>query len=118
VIRPNDKFHFDLPVVILADEATACASENFIDIMRYTNRAIMIADSHTQGLFSSRIDLIFPDGMRIYTNSLSKPLSPNGSSYEAKGLEPDIWIHLNTIDDLAHRKDKMLRTAKHLLEAH
>ena len=50
-------------------------------------------------------------------NSLSKPLRPNGSSYEVKGLAPDIWIHLNTIDDLAHREDKMLRTAKHLLEA-
>ncbi len=117
VIRPNDKFHFDLPVVILANEATACASENFIDIMRSTNRAIMVADSHTQGLFSSRIDLIFPDGMRIHTNSLSKPLRPDGSSYEVKGLEPDIWVHLNTIDDLAHREDKILRTANHLLEA-
>lgn len=116
VIRPNDKFHFDLPVVILANEATACGSENFIDIMRYTNRAIMVADGHTQGLFSYRIDLIFPDGMKIYTNSLSKPLRPDGSSYEVKGLAPDIWIHLNTIDDLAHREDKMLRTAKHLLE--
>ena len=117
VIRPNDQFHFNLPVVILANEATACASENFIDIMRHTNRAIMVADSHTQGLFSHRIDLIFPDGTRIYMNSLSKPLRPNGSSYEAKGLAPDIWIHLDTIDDLAHREDKMLRTAKHLLEA-
>ena len=117
VIRPNDQFHFDLPVVILANEATACASENFIDIMRYTNRAIMVADGHTQGLFSHRIDLIFPDGMRVYMNSLSKPLSPNGSSYEVEGLAPDIWIHLNTIDDLAHRDDKMLRTAKYLLGA-
>ena len=117
VIRPNDRFHFDLPVVILANEATACASENFIAIMRNVNRAIMVADSHTQGLFSYRIDLIFPDGMRVYINGLSKPLRPNDSSYEVKGLEPDIWIHLNTIEDLAHREDKMLRTAKHLLKA-
>ena len=85
VIRPNDQFHFDLPVVILANEATACASENFIDIMRYTNRAIMVADSRTRGFFSYRIKLIFPDGMKIYTNCLSKPLRPNGSSYEVKG---------------------------------
>ncbi len=116
IVYPHPVFRFNQPMMILANNRTACASEEFIDTMRYAGKARMLSNSKTQGTDSALIYVTLPDGFRIATNTWMIRLSASGESIEASGIEPDYWVHLDHVDDLAHREDKLLKVATTILE--
>ena len=115
-IHPHPRFGFkDTPVVILTDAGTACASEHFIDVMKNAVGATIVGSSKTQGAFTPRITLVFPDGLVAHANSWSVPKSPWGTQIEGTGIMPDVLVSIETPSDLAHSEDKVLHTAHRLL---
>ncbi len=111
VIRPNEHFHINLPVAILGNGQTTCASEDFIDAMQYSTNAVFYGSHKTAGFVSAKIQVVFPDGLVVGVNSWTNRFSPTGRHIEGRGIDPDVWIDINTVDDLAHRKDKILNMA-------
>lgn len=116
IIRPNEQYRIDLPVAILGNGLTTCASEDFIDTMQFAKKAVFVANYKTAGSVSAVIRVVFPDGLVAGVNSWSNRFSPTGRHIEGRGIVPDVRVDINTIDDLAHRKDKMLNVAKNLLK--
>lgn len=116
IIRPNEQYRIDLPVAILGNGLTTCASEVFIDTMQYAIKAVFVANHKTAGSVSAVIRVVFPDGLVVGVNSWSNRFSPTGRHIEGRGITPDVRVEINTVDDLAHRKDKMLNVAKNLLK--
>ncbi|MCY3771173.1 MAG: S41 family peptidase [Gemmatimonadetes bacterium] len=116
IIRPKEQYHIDLPVAILGNGQTTCASEDFIDTMQYAKKAAFVANHKTAGSVSAMIRVVFPDGLMVGVNSWSNRLSPAGRHIEGRGITPDIRVDINTVDDLAHHKDKMLNVAKSFLQ--
>ncbi len=112
VIRPNEHFHINLPVAILGNGQTTCASEDFIDAMQYSTNAVFYGSHKTAGFVSAKIQVVFPDGLVVGTNSWTNRFSPTGRHIEGRGIDPDVWVDINTVDDLAHRNDKILNIAR------
>ena len=115
IVRPNDRYHIGIPVVILGNGQTACASEDFIDVMQHETHAVFVADRKTSGAASAVIRIVFPDGLVVAVNSWSNRISPSRGVIEGRGIDPDIQVNIESVDDLAHRKDKMLKVAANLL---
>ena len=116
IISPNPKFQTNIPLVILGNKSTACASEEFISTMQNNKRAILVASSRTAGAYSMMVDLVFPDGAHARVNSWSVPIDPSGKRKEAIGIEPDVWVYLDSVEDLAHLNDKMREVALKILQ--
>ena len=116
IIRPNEQYRIDLPVAILGNGQTTCASEDFIDTMQYAKKAVFVGNHKTAGSVSAVIRVVFPDGLVVGVNSWSNRFSPTGRHIEGRGIAPDVRVDIKTVDDLAHRKDKMLNVAKKLLK--
>lgn len=114
-IHPNDRYHISIPVVILGNGQTACASEDFIDIMQHEMQAVFVANRKTSGAASAVIRVVFPDGLVMAVNSWSNRISPTRGMIEGRGIDPDVLVNIDSIDDLAHRKDKMLKIAADIL---
>ena len=115
IIRPNDRYHFGIPVVILGNGQTACASEDFIDVMQHETEAVFVANRKTSGAASAVIRVVFPDGLVMAVNSWSNRISPTRGLIEGHGIEPDVTVNISSVDDLSHRKDKMLKVAVDIL---
>ena len=115
IVYPHPVFHFNQPMMILANNRTACASEEFIDTMRYAGKAHMLSNTKTQGTDSALIYITLPDGYQIATNTWMIRLKASGESVEASGIAPDYWVHIDNVDDLAHRDDKLLKVATTVL---
>ena len=119
VVAPHPKFHFDLPVVILGDQRTACASEVFIHGMRQNTDAVLVSNSKTAGATSMSLPLFFREDFAIVLNTWTDYLlPPDNIRLEGHGLAPDIWVWIRKIEDLRPYEDKILKTAIHYLKGH
>lgn len=116
VVKPNETFHFDIPVIILINKGTVCGSELFAYLMKKYDNAILVGDSNTGGSFSERISIVFPDSTKIYTNAHAKMYCYPDYLVECKGINPDIWVSKNKIADLYPFEDKVLKTAIRVIE--
>jgi hypothetical protein len=118
VIAPNPFFHFprDRRIVILIDARTACTSEMFLLGMKNLPNVTIMGSDRTFGTDASRYDITFPSGFKIYINCISK-VNVYGDDFivENKGINPDIWVHLNNVSDLEPYNDKVLQSAIRLL---
>lgn len=112
VILPNEHFHINLPVAILGNGQTTCASEDFIDAMQYSTNAVFYGNHKTAGFVSAKIQVVLPDGLVVGANSWTHRFSPTGRHIEGRGIDPDVWVDINTVYDLAHLKDKILNIAR------
>lgn len=115
VVKQNETYHFNLPVMILINKGTVCGSELFAYLMRKFDRAILIGDSESGGAFSERISIVFPDTTRIYTNAHAKFSFYPKYSIECSGVTPDIWVTKNRVEDLYPYEDKIKKTALELI---
>ena len=117
VTLPNNNYSFaekPLPVVIIGNGYTACASEQFIYNMTKLDNVVFISSDKTAGAFMGMRNLILPSGIVFFVNGMSGKMSLGNSSniIEDKGLEPDIWIPIGKIADLAPYNDILLQKAK------
>ncbi len=118
MIHPNE--HLDLShleVIILGNARTACACEMFIKFMQTNHNALFVGNNRTAGAYASVFEISFPSGFSCQINGLAKLLSPDNEIIETKGIEPDIYIQLNKVNDLAPYDDKMLQTAISILNS-
>lgn len=114
LIRPHPTLHFssDFPVVILADENTACASEAFILAMKQLDNCWFFSHSPTAGSLQDRHGVWFPSGIFLSLDCLAeKQYSLQGEVVENAGLQPDIWIQYRRPEDLAAYSDLLKKKA-------
>jgi C-terminal processing protease CtpA/Prc len=113
VIRPNGKYFIDKPVVLIGDENTSCASEEFILAMKKTGRALFIGPERTAGTIAPRHDFYLSSGVILSTNSIANKLVDRELGVvECRGVEPDIYVKRNSVYDLYPYQDKILKAAK------
>jgi C-terminal processing protease CtpA/Prc len=115
VLNPNNTFHFEVPIYILIDGQTLCGGEIFAYLLRKYANAKLIGSCKSGGAFATRNEMIFPDGFTLIFDSISKSVFENDYSIEGKGIEPDIYVKLDKIEDLYPYEDKVLKTALKLL---
>ena len=121
VTLPNNNYSFadkHLPVVIIGNGYTACASEQFIYNMKKLDNVVFLSSDKTAGAFMGMRNLILPSGVVFFVNGMSGKMSLGNSSniIEDKGLEPDIWIPMGKIADLAPYNDILLQKAKRYIQ--
>lgn len=119
IIQPHGKFSINgaKRIIILADDRTSCASEEFILAMKRLPNIALMAASNTKGVLAERVDIKFPSGLTIYCDAVQpKILSGDLESVEAKGIVPDIWVMLTSVDDLYQYNDKLLTQAVNYLQ--
>lgn len=120
VINPNKKFHYasDKQVIILGNELTGCASEEFILAMTQLNNCQFLSGSLTGGSLASVYDFYFPSGLRFRTNSAAdKNYFFDEKIIEDRGIEPDIWIKYSSIYDLAPYNDTLLNKGVEIIKS-
>lgn len=114
IVTPHKRYQYNSlsPIVILIDGNTSCASEEFIAAMKQLRNVTIIGSSPTRGVLASRIDLVFPSGTLIYSDSiLPKIILRNLGSVETVGIAPDVKVLLRNVNDLYPYDDKILEVA-------
>ncbi len=114
VLAPDPEIHFpeNFPVVIIGDENTACACEDFIQAMKKLPRCLYISHSRTNGALQNRYGISFPSGLFLSLDCLTGKIYSEGIGIvEVRGIEPDIWVQPSCIEDLAPYNDLLKETA-------
>ena len=115
--NPNVQFPTSSKVIILVDAKTACTSESFILGMKKMPNVTLIGQDKTYGTDGSRNDIVFPSGFSIYINAIAKKnIYPNDFILETKGINPDIWVYPQEVQDLRPYNDKVLQSALELIK--
>jgi C-terminal processing protease CtpA/Prc len=120
VLQPNNDIHFssDFPIVLLGDENTACASEQFIQAMQQLDNCYFISHSRTSGSLQNRYNFHFPDRTSLALDCLSEKIYSNKMSIiECKGIQPDIWIQSTKVEDLAPYVDLLKSAAINVIKS-
>jgi C-terminal processing protease CtpA/Prc len=116
ILQPNKLLNLaNLNIYILINERTACAFEGFVNFMKLNTNTTIIGTSKTSGSYIATYELHFPWGLICSFNNLGKPILPGIGNIENKGIEPDIWVSLNKVDELAPYNDKVLQTALRII---
>ncbi|HVI43563.1 MAG TPA: S41 family peptidase [Chitinophaga sp.] len=108
-----------LPVVLLGDAVTACASETFIRAMQQRGHTRFMATSSTVGTVASKYDIIFPSGIIVHTNGIERKTCYKTPEdvIETHGIQPDETVKISRVEDLRPYKDKVLTEAIRYLSA-
>lgn len=81
---------FDMPLIILANENTASASEVLIGALKDNNRAQVIGEkTYGKGIIQTVMTLFDGSGIKITT---AEYFTPNGTAIHEIGIEPDIEV--------------------------
>lgn len=116
IVYPNRDHQINQPITILIDDNTACASENFIGVIKQSKRGILIGCFPSNGAYKPTIGFRFPSGICFHVNFYgTNRLLPGIGIVEDKGIEPDIYVKINKIRDLYPYGDKVLQIAKQYL---
>ena len=111
-LEPIGATRFTGPVVLLTNNRTISAAEWFAMAMKELPNVTIIGDT-TAGNLSGRMERELPNGW-IYTVSVQKIVSPDGISYEGRGIPPDIPA-VTTRRDIATLRDPILERAMEAL---
>ena len=83
---------FDMPLVILANENSASASEILIGALKDNEKATIIGKkTYGKGVIQTVISLSDGSGLKLTT---AEYYTPNGSAIHEVGIEPDIEVEL------------------------
>jgi C-terminal processing protease CtpA/Prc len=101
-----------LKVKILVDHKTACASEQFINVLKLAVGATVIGARPTAGCYSNAAYFYFPGNVVLTTNVMQKTfLNERGKTIEFSGIKPDYLVTLSSYKDLFGYDDKILKEA-------
>jgi C-terminal processing protease CtpA/Prc len=120
MIRPNKDIHFpsNYPVVILGDENTACASENFIQAMKQLPQCYFLSYSTTYGALQARYGISFPSGTFFSLDCLSpKTYTYEVGIVENVGISPNVWVQPTKVEDLAPYDDLLKTVSKKIINS-
>ncbi len=98
------------PVVVLINEGSASASEILAGALR-DNREIKLvgAKSFGKGSVQEQIDLSDKSSLKV---TIAKWLTPNGTSLDKNGLDPDFVVPSNATSSLDAQLDKAIELLK------
>jgi C-terminal processing protease CtpA/Prc len=113
IIQPNINLRLvDIPVVLLVNKHTACASEAFCHFLKQHHETYIISnDEHTPGAYNSPLAISIFDELSLRLVYMKFYVS-DGATIEKKGITPDMYVHYKNAFDLAAYHDKLLQTAK------
>jgi C-terminal processing protease CtpA/Prc len=113
VVRPNSFLNLsDHKLIVLVDNATACASEMFTSVVKYRSRAVVIGSEPTMGSYASAEELHLPFDVTLQADIFTKFIPVNESmGIEFTGVRPDVPVTLKSYRDLYPYEDKVLKTA-------
>lgn len=113
-VEPKGTYSFTKPVVVLMDEFSGSAAENFALAMRVLPNTILVGD-YTAGSFADYDAHRMPNGW-LFAVSINLFEDHNGFCWEGIGIPPDYRI-INTDLDWEGEHDKQLEFALDLIEA-
>lgn len=113
-VEPDGPIQFTKPVILLTHRHSVSAAENFALAMRVIPHATLIGD-FTSGCFADMRWGSLPNGWR-YSISYTLFTDQNGFCWEGIGVPPDLRI-INTAEDIAQKKDKVLEFAMELIHS-
>lgn len=104
---------FDMPLIILANENTASASEVLIGALKDNNRAQVIGEkTYGKGIIQTVMTLFDGSGIKITT---AEYFTPNGTAIHEIGIEPDIEVSfpstITNIYSVEREQDTQLKKA-------
>ena len=105
-VTNNAPGKLDGPVVVLMNEGTVSAGEDFVDVMKTYTDAVFIGNS-TAGTSGQPLNVKLESGgaFRICTR---RCIAQNGEDIYNKGFSPDIRL-IPTVEDFAARQDAVLK---------
>lgn len=112
IIVPKGSVPFTNPVVLLTNDKTVSAAEVLALAMKQLPQVAIIG-SNTEGNLSDMFSQDLPNGWTV-TLSNQRYYSPAMVCYEGKGIPVDEKV-LNTRDDLAAKRDKVIERALKVL---
>lgn len=111
--KAKNKPIINIPIVVLANENTASASEIFVAALKENNKAKIIGTkTYGKGVIQELLTLSDGSGLKITTEEY---YTPNKNKINKVGIEPDIIVELpNNIEssyNLQKKDDNQLRRA-------
>ncbi len=117
LLKPNKYINLsDKKIIILINGGTVCASELFCEFMREKANAVIIGNERSPGALSHMLSVNLPNGYILQTSLCSKIIMSSGKDIEGIGINPDIWVPIATVNDLAPYQDKVLKLAIYYLK--
>ena len=118
VIISEDEATFEMPVVILANENSASASEVLIGALKDNDRATIIGTTtYGKGVIQTVISLSNGGSLKLTT---AEYYTPNGTAINGVGIDPDIEIELpdtvTNIYSVDESEDTQLQAAIEFLQ--
>ena len=93
ITKSLEKPIFDMPVIVLANENSASASEILIGALKDNGRAKIVGTkTYGKGVIQTVITLSDGSGLKITT---AEYFTPNGTAIHKIGIEPDIEVKLS-----------------------
>lgn len=104
------------PVVVIVDGSAVSAAETGSGMFKEDGRALMIGESPTAGMSSSKTTIELPSGKYSLYVSISSNMGRfnNGRGLEGIGAVPHVLIEFDP-EDLAAKRDTLIRRAEELL---
>ena len=112
-VEPGGPAQFTKPVILLTDRFSISAAENFALAMRVLPHATIVGD-FTSGCFADVTGGALPNGWR-FSVSYKLFVDQDGFCWEGIGVPPDLMV-VNSKEDLAKRKDRVLEFAVDLVK--
>lgn len=114
ITLPESAIHLSVPVVILCNSTSACATEIFIILMRYAKRATIVGTT-TYGSCGQPYMGALPGGGR-YGICTTRTYLPSGGEFVNKGVSPDIYAEIS-VEDYLNGFDSVLDKGLQILSS-
>ncbi|HEV2376671.1 MAG TPA: S41 family peptidase [Streptosporangiaceae bacterium] len=117
MVRPAHAPLFTGPIAMLTSDLTNSAGETFTQAMIGRTPAPVRIGMATQGVFSDVLNRVLPDGI-LFGLPNEEFVTPAGTTFDNRGIPPDIELPTFTRYQLTHHLDPVLATARRLLTRH
>jgi C-terminal processing protease CtpA/Prc len=113
-VEPDGPDQFTKPIILIINEFSGSAAENFALAIRVLPHATLVGD-FTAGCFADSKALILPNGW-YFSVSINLFVDYNGFCWEGIGVPPDLRI-INTDEDVGNGRDRVLEFAVDLINS-
>jgi carboxyl-terminal processing protease len=114
-VEPSARTRFTKPVFVMTSEVTVSAGEGLVAMLRAFPHVTHLGQ-RTRGYLSGILNKPLPASLAV---SVASQIirTPDGESYEARGIPPEVAVDVFPPDDILGGYPKSLRTAADLIRA-
>ena len=114
-VEPSVRTRFTKPVFVMTSEVTVSAGEGLVALLRAFPHVTHLGQ-RTRGYLSGILNKPLPASLAVsVTSQIIR--TPDGESYEAHGIPPEVAVDVFPPDDILGGYPKSLRTAADLIRA-